>query len=109
MTTSKERQEVARLLRNNSDERPEWIIQWAVFHDWFGRNSILLINHLADLIDPVCVLDFDIGMENIKCSVCNKAIPHGTNLLEMRYCPNCGARVVNKYAAQKDNCGSKNE
>lgn len=23
-------------------------------------------------------------------------IPHGTNPLEMKYCPNCGARVANR-------------
>ena len=94
MTNLNERQEVARRLRNNAEESPEWIIPWAVFNDGSGHNSIILINCLADLIDPVCKLSLNSSMENIKCSACNKAIPHGTNLLEMKYCPNCGARVV---------------
>ena len=94
MTPQEERKEVARRLRNNSDERPEWIIPWAVFNDGFGHNSMLLITRLADLIDPVCELDLDFNLEHIKCSACNKAIPHGINPLEMKYCPHCGARVV---------------
>ncbi|WP_298578736.1 hypothetical protein [uncultured Olegusella sp.] len=92
--TDVERKEMARKLRDYAGENVEWIAPWAVFHDWNGDNSVLLTNHLADLIDPVCELDLDISMENIKCSACSKAIPHGTNPLEMKYCPNCGARVV---------------
>lgn len=60
------------------------------FERAYGRYTAAHI----DLIDPVCELDLDFSMENIKCSACNKAISHGTNPLEMKYCPNCGARVV---------------
>lgn len=94
MTNLNERKEVARKLRDYADERPELIVPWAVFNDMQEHDGIALINCLADLIDPVCELDLDFSMENIKCSACSKAIPHGTNPLEMKYCPNCGARVV---------------
>ncbi|MGR1083966.1 hypothetical protein ACUYFE_08060, partial [Olegusella massiliensis] len=91
---SAERIAVARRMKNNADESPEWIVPWAVFNDAQEHDNIALNNRLADLIDPVCELDLDFSMENIKCSACNKAISHGTNPLEMKYCPNCGARVV---------------
>ncbi len=44
--------------------------------------------------ESTCELDLDISMERVKCSACGKAIPYGANLLEVKYCPNCGARVV---------------
>lgn len=85
-----ERKEMARKLRDYAGSNVEWVAPWAVFHDWNGDNSALL----ADLIDPVCELDLDTGMEHVKCSACGKAIPYGANLFEVKYCPNCGARVV---------------
>lgn len=121
MTNLNERQEVARRLRalpsdvyaeigewerdglfieaNRSDEADYSQIHNALF-GCFPADAMHpcdyeeLHNRLADLIDPVCELDLDISMENIKCSACGKAIPHGTNPLEMKYCPSCGARVV---------------
>lgn len=44
--------------------------------------------------EQTCELDLDTGMEHVKCSACGKAIPYGANLFEVKYCPNCGARVV---------------
>ena len=94
MTPQEERIAVARRLRDNADDGAEWIIPWAAFNDAQEHDNIALNNRLADLIDPVCELSLDSSMENIKCSACNKVIPHGNNPLEMKYCPNCGARVV---------------
>ena len=121
MTPQEERQEIARRLRtlpndvcaalgeweregliieaNRSDEADYSQIHNALF-GCFPPDSMHpcdyeeLHNRLADLIDPVCELYLDFSMENIKCSACNKAIPHGINPLEMKYCPHCGARVV---------------
>ncbi len=94
MTSTDERREVARRLRDNAGEDAQWIIPWAVFNDALVHDSISLINRLTDLIDPVCELDLDTGMERVKCSACGKAVPYGANLLEVKYCPHCGARVV---------------
>ena len=44
--------------------------------------------------ERTCELDLDISMERVKCSACGKAIQYGANLLEVKYCPHCGARVV---------------
>lgn len=44
--------------------------------------------------ERTCELDLDVSMERVKCSACGKAISYGANLLEVKYCPNCGARVV---------------
>ena len=102
MTTSRERQEVAERLRDlrhltyYAEEIVENIKDAIAVAD--SQNTFRAPEDvyalLADLIDPVCELDLDFSMENIKCSACNKAIPHGANPLEMKYCPNCGARVV---------------
>lgn len=46
--------------------------------------------------EQTCELDLDTGMERVKCSACGKAIPYGANLLEVKYCPHCGAKVVSK-------------
>lgn len=61
------------------------------------RRDILEV--AVDFIDATsgertCELEFDTGMERVKCSACGKAIPYGANLLEVKYCPNCGAKVV---------------
>lgn len=99
-----ERKEVAENLRKNADAHKDMPLLLNVAFAAFGDDardlmeetvtSQMAAHRLADLIDPVCELDLDFSMENIKCSACSKAIPHGTNPLEMKYCPNCGARVV---------------
>lgn len=101
MTTSRERQEVATRLRKGGVARSAQEA-YALLLSRIGIRPQLpaestyeeALRCLADLIDPVCELSLDFSMENIKCSACNRVIPHGTNPLEMKYCPNCGARVV---------------
>lgn len=100
MTISKERQEIARRLRDYAGENAEWIAPWAVFHDWNGNNSTLLTNHLADLIDPVCkpVHSNTAMPDELVCSECGALIAIETNCtpgLLPNYCACCGARVVN--------------
>ena len=58
------------------------------------RNLCGLAIVLADLIDPTCELDLDFCMEYIVCQSCGYELPHGTHLDEIKYCPNCGSRVV---------------
>ncbi|MBS5866221.1 MAG: hypothetical protein KIC37_07725 [Coriobacteriaceae bacterium] len=95
MTTQEERKEVARRLRNNAGESPEWIVPWAVFNDAQEHDGIALINRLADLIDPTC---HDFGGEvgtngegyDFACSACGWC----GDVTDASYCPHCGARVV---------------
>ena len=58
-----------------------------------------LLSRLADLIDPTCSLTLDeelsqeVQGDMFRCDKCNAAFPRING--EYRYCPNCGARVVN--------------
>ena len=102
--TDAERKEVAESLRKNADVHKDMPLLLNVAFVAFGddvRNlmeetitSQMAAHRLADLIDPTCELDLDISMERVKCSACGKAVPYGANLLEVKYCPHCGARVV---------------
>lgn len=95
MTNLNERTEVARRLRNNAEESPEWIIPWAVFNDAQEHDNIALNNRLADLIDPTCRMEpnyvsrFSDDPQWFTCDKCG----NDTEQLE-NYCPYCGARVV---------------
>lgn len=102
MTTSDERREVARKLRemgssadNSLDyddvcQRVDEIIgtvecgSWKVFFD-----------RLADLIDPTChMVDTDHEYEDsIRCDVCQMTFNRPWE--PFNYCPNCGRKVVN--------------
>nr|DAF92458.1 MAG TPA: Transcription initiation factor IIE, alpha FINGER, Transcription [Siphoviridae sp. ctkhg5] len=56
-------------------------------------------NRLADLIDPTCSLTLDEELSQelqgdmFRCDKCDAAFPRING--EYRYCPSCGARVVN--------------
>lgn len=94
------RQEVAKKLRENStvhttDEVYVALINCiGITYDYAN-----LFNRLADLIDPTCSLTLDeelsqeVQGDMFRCDKCNAAFPRING--EYRYCPNCGARVVN--------------
>lgn len=44
--------------------------------------------------ERTCELEFDFGMTAIQCSKCHYRLPKGTHLMEVNYCPNCGAKVM---------------
>ena len=70
--------------------------------DGFYDNSTKAeyVQHLADLIDPTCKLRFDAVHDDFVCSACAAKFDHFQTYdghgrwNDMRYCPNCGARVV---------------
>ena len=120
MTTSDERREVADRLRFCARET-NWTRDFAMFlNHWIGvcnesvggqfsvksdrRTAEMTLEKLADLIDPTC---HDISSKDFEfmCSSCNaytdKPGQHGSEIgyvedygENLRYCPNCGARVV---------------
>lgn len=99
MPTSDERREVARRLRNNADQKPDWVIPWAVFNDAYGHEGVELINRLADLIEPeerTCrvIMKWD-GLDG-RDHVCSKCGTYFDDKKwhEQKFCPNCGAKVV---------------
>ena len=102
--TSDERREVAATLRDakrKCDGRgypwmtDDLILAIGYEHDYEADNGIF--DRLADLIDPTC---HDFGGEegtngegyDFACSACG----YVCDLAEPRFCPNCGARVVDK-------------
>lgn len=99
MPTDDERREVARRLRDNAGQKPVWVIPWAAFNDAYEHEGAELINRLADLIEPeerTCrIYDTDHGFEDsIRCDSCQMTFNRPWQ--PFKFCPNCGARVVNK-------------
>lgn len=112
MASSEERREVAERLRAQArtvshDRRYLWqrleiaVNGWrlgaVVDESYVFDNDVL--SRLADLIDPTCHAR-DYGHPDefriVKgCSVCNCAWYEDTMARPYRYCPHCGARVVN--------------
>ena len=68
----------------------------------FEDDSKAILERLADLIDPTCSLALDEELsqelqgEMFRCNKCDAAFPRING--EYRYCPNCGARVVQNEA-----------
>nr|DAQ04705.1 MAG TPA: DNA directed RNA polymerase, 7 kDa subunit [Caudoviricetes sp.] len=121
MPTSDERHEVARKLRDNLGymrDNEKWyeydldsekcgnrayrIIAASVEEcgNYIDGNYIHIVETLADLIDPTCVVRMPlIGSVGV-CLACGAlvetrlAVFSATEALPTRYCPNCGARVV---------------
>lgn len=65
------------------------------FYD--GGTTADCVEQLADLIDPTCEMNRGTGVDI--CSRCGALVRHGSVLdlcdtMQVRYCPNCGARVV---------------
>lgn len=92
--TSDERREVAEKLRHAShtDANLDVTIAIAIL-DTIGEVHRPIAAVVADLIDPTCHAEtsgewrcLEIGC---RCSVCHAPLAYG-----VRYCDNCGARVV---------------
>ena len=107
--TSDERREVARELRTLAETPDEiGITDYAVirtlgissgYYDDSCRSEDVLA--LADLIDrPTCQMvecTIDNGYRSwgVRCTACGKEFEHVKQGFGWRFCPNCGARVVN--------------
>ena len=104
MISCDERREVAARLREDascSENSPRFVVESYLGIEYDGTDALEeshkseSLLHLADLIDPTC---HDFGGEegtngegyDFACSVCG----YVCDLAEPRFCPNCGARVV---------------
>ncbi len=105
MPTNDERRKVAARLRNNAGQKPSWVIPWAVFNDAYEHECDELHARLADLIEPeerTCHMrdaNWDDGQRTwgCICSACGAKHEHKRSVW-MRYCPKCGAKVVDDHA-----------
>lgn len=98
MTSSEERREIAELMRGPFDVYED-VGRTYITGNIFGmqpcaRNEMALrdgMRRLADLIDPTCTVEMQVYGKNVCniCSVCGETIN-----TYMRFCPHCGARVV---------------
>ncbi len=108
MATDEERREVARHLRSNANKNEHMPLILNVAFSAFGftgcsdrtvtaREAAL---NIADLIEPMERTCRDDGSgEAFRCSACGAFTLRGLvtdlcGVIPMRYCPNCGARVV---------------
>lgn len=105
MPTNEERREVARKLRETSDEirywcdtNPYWYVMKCIYGDVEIHDDNELFYRLADLIEPEpertghAVEDVSIGgYVSWRCSECGQPINKADN-----YCSNCGVRLVAK-------------
>lgn len=100
------REEVAKKLRGSG----EWLFGYSysaaapkaidILRDAIDStyDYAILLDSLADLIDPTCEVTLDEELsqefqgEMFRCNKCNAAFPRING--EYRYCPVCGARVV---------------
>ena len=103
MPTNEERREVARKLRETSDEirywcdtNPYWYVMKCIYGDVEIHDDNELFYRLADLIEPEpertghAVEDVSVGRYvSWRCSECEQPINKADN-----YCPNCGSRVI---------------
>ena len=44
--------------------------------------------------ERTCTLEVNFDASNVECSECHYPMPHHTNLMEIHYCPSCGAKVI---------------
>lgn len=97
------RQEVAEKLREGVTARTTnevyvvLLSSLGITHDY-----ATMFDQLADLIDPTCSLALneklsqEVQGDMFRCDKCNAAFPRING--EYRYCPSCGARVVQDEA-----------
>lgn len=103
------RKEVAAKLREAGKDNNDWSM--GVNAAFFKIDDIIgaqyksygfFFNRLADLIDPTCSLALDeklsqeVQGDMFRCNKCNAAFPRING--DYRYCPACGARVVQDEA-----------
>lgn len=109
--TSDERQKVAESLREIDKTWPTLVEDLEEDPLRFGGLAMAgilacvddraVFRRLADLIDPTCVVRMPLICSVGVCSRCGalvetrSAVFSATEALPTRYCPNCGARVVN--------------
>lgn len=106
MVSDEERREVAERLRvyshdfDFSDSDPFWYVSKAAFGDVDVHTYCSVFARLADLIDrPTCKLIENDQHRYLPCSRCGAfirwdAVTNLTGVVPTRYCPNCGADVV---------------
>lgn len=64
-----------------------------------GGNEAKTPDELMGLLRLMtCTLEINTSMTAVVCNKCNYHIPSGVNLLGVRYCPHCGAKVVNAWS-----------
>lgn len=107
--TSDERREVAERLKVYShdfdfgDSDPFWYVAKAAFGDVDAHTYYSVFARLADLIDPVCTVEWKhvVVEEHYRhtlilptCSVCGH--PFDKRIGPPNFCPICGARLVER-------------
>lgn len=104
--TSDERREVAERLRVYShdfdfgDSNPFWYVAKAAFGDVDVHTYYSVFARLADLMDlPTCQMKSIPESDYRVCSRCGAFVRRDaatdcTEAIHVRFCPNCGARVV---------------
>lgn len=97
------RREVAERLRGVTEEELQYVFLEEILNSAVGGRCFddegdidngLILNRLADLIDPTChMVDTDHEYEDsIRCDVCQMTFNRPWE--PFKFCPNCGARVV---------------
>lgn len=46
--------------------------------------------------ERTCALEINTDMSAIRCGKCGYEVSRGTVLQDVKFCPNCGARVINE-------------
>lgn len=46
--------------------------------------------------ERTCTLEVNFDASNVECSECHYPMPLHINLMEIHYCPSCGAKVVDE-------------
>lgn len=108
-TTSKERREVAEKLRALAHDN-QGVLGFGRLHHVMDEGTRILgtvglhdcahvLTRYADLIDPTCENYATKQADELLCSECGEhvdiAYMGNTDDYHARYCPHCGARVVN--------------
>lgn len=107
MPTDDERRAVAAKLREHCDQLTPYNLVDYLFEDpWNHNNGEDVADRLADLIEPeerTCRLTYDTVHDDMVCSSCGAwldmvAYSELETSGQMRYCPACGAKVVDEDA-----------
>lgn len=103
MVTDDQRREVAKKMREYDvvEFKESAIVPFLEclehgYMDWRG-----ILDEIADLIDPTCqmvecTIDHGSRSWGMRCTACGKEFEHMKPGFEWRFCPNCGAMVVEK-------------
>ena len=106
--TSDERREVAARLRITKAECESrdypWMVEdllQAIGFERYEDGEDGIFDRLADLIDPTCqmvecTVDHGSRSWGMRCTACGNEFEHVKPGFGWRFCPNCGARVVDE-------------